>query len=135
MKLFDIENIWNLGVATLRSNHEKIFTERSYLTKLFLWKIFLWIKVTGFTLYRYIEFPRLHLPVAIEIGRKLLEISLNHMNFTDFFEKEMLRSLLSFPLTNFCLLCYLKRTLFMLNSYHELSSFFYLWPIVLIQRH
>ena len=36
-----------------------------------------------------------------EIGQKLMEVSLNHINFTDFFDKEMLTSSFLFPSTNF----------------------------------
>ena len=53
-----------------------------------------------------------------------MEQSFNHRDFTGFFKKEMLASSFSFPSTNFHTLCYLKRALFRLKNYHELSRFF-----------
>ena len=37
----------------------------------------------------------------VEIGQKFMEVSLNHIDFADFFDKEMLTSSFPFPSTNF----------------------------------
>lgn len=53
--------------------------------------------------------------LLVETGQEYMEISLNHMDFTFFIEKEMLTSLFLFTSTNFHPLCYVKRALFRLK--------------------
>ena len=60
-------------------------------------------------------------------GRKWSRVHeriLNRIDSTDFLDKKMLTSSFSFPSTNFHKLYYLKRTLFRLKNYYELSRIF-----------
>ena len=59
-----------------------------------------------------------------EVGQEFMKESFNRTDSTDFLEKKMLTSSFSFPSTNFHKLYYLKRTLFRLKKYHELSRIF-----------
>ena len=63
----------------------------------------------------------------VGIGQEFIEISLNHMDFFDFSDKEMLASFFSFSSTNFLPLCYLKWALLRLKNY-EFCKIFHLWP-------
>ena len=60
----------------------------------------------------------------VEIGQKFMKVSLNHIDFTDFFDREMLTSSFSFPSTTFHPLCYLMRAFFRLKNFYKLPIFF-----------